>query len=348
MAKLSFEQLHKALKQQLAPAYLVTGDEPLTVQESCDAVRASARQQGFTERELYHTDSGFQWPQLLHSANSMSLFAERKIIEIRIHNGKPGDAGSKAIVEYCQAPAADNLLLLVCPKLERASQNSKWYKAIDGIGAVVTIWPVNAKQMPRWIEQRLQRAGIRADSQAVDILANRVEGNLLAAAQEIEKLKLVATDGFIDSQTMANAVVDSARYDVFGLVDKALAGDARGAAATLNGLRGEGSEPTIILWALTREVRALMALKQALSNGQALEAVARRHGVFDNRMPAVRGALQRIQMATLRLLIKECAYIDRTIKGMAAGDCWGALLDVVLTLSGNRALSGRVLKTLLS
>lgn len=347
MAKLPFEQLNKALARQLSPVYLISGDEPLMVQESCDAVRTAARQAGFSERELYHTDSGFQWPQLLHSANSMSLFAERKIIEIRVHNGKPGDAGSKAIIEYCRDPAEDNLLLLVCPKLERASQNSKWYKAIDQIGAVVTIWPVDAKQMPRWIEQRLQRAGIRADSQAVEILASRVEGNLLAAAQEIEKLKLVAQDGFIDGHTMANAVVDSARYDVFGLVDKALTGNAQAAAATLNGLRGEGSEPTIILWALTREIRALIALRQALSSGQALEAVARSHGIFDKRLPMIRGALQRIPMPTLRLLIKECGYIDRTIKGMATGDCWGALLDVVLTLSGNRALSGQVLKTLL-
>lgn len=348
MAKLNVEQLMKGLGKQLSPVYLITGDEPLMVQESCDAVRAAARDAGFNERELYHTDGGFQWPQLLHSANSMSLFAERKIIEVRVHNGKPGDAGSKAIVEYCRSPAEDNLLLLVCPKLERASQNSKWYKAVDSIGAVVTIWPINPKQLPRWIDQRLQRAGIRADSQAIDILASRVEGNLLAAAQEIEKLKLVAQDGFIDSQTMANAVVDSARYDVFGLVDKALGGNAQGAAATLNGLRGEGSEPTIILWALSREIRALMALKQALSSGQPLEAVARRHGIFDNRLPLIRDALQRLQAPTLHLLIKECAYVDRAIKGMAAGDCWGILLDVVLTLSGNRAFSGRVLKTLLA
>lgn len=347
MTKLSFEQLHKSLPQQLSPVYLVTGDEPLMVQESCDAVRAAAKQAGFSERELYHTDAGFQWPQLLHSANSMSLFAERKIIEVRIHNGKPGDAGSKAIVEYCQSPAADNLLLLVSPKLERASQNSKWYKAVEAVGAVVTIWPINPKQMPRWIEQRLQRAGIRADAQAVDILASRVEGNLLAAAQEVEKLKLVAKDGFIDSHTMANAVVDSARYDVFGLVDKALAGHPQAAAATLNGLRGEGSEPAVVLWALTREIRALMALKQALSSGHAIEGVARRYGIFENRLPLIRAATARLQNPTLRLLVKECAYIDRTIKGMAPGDPWGTLLDVVLTLSGSRALSGRVLKTLL-
>ena len=347
MAKINIEQLGKSLNQGLSPVYLVSGDEPLLVQESCDAIRTAAKSEGFTERELFHTDAGFQWPQLLHSANSLSLFAERKIIEVRIHNGKPGDAGSKALVEYCQAPSADNLLLLVSPKLDRATQNSKWYKAIDAVGSTLTIWPINAKQMPRWIDQRMQRAGIRADSQAIDILAGRVEGNLLAAAQEIEKLKLVAQDGYIDSQTMANAVVDSARYDVFGLADKALSGNASAAATTLNGLRAEGSEATIVLWAITREIRALLALKQALSNGQALEGVARRHGIFDNRLPVIRGALQRLQMPTLRLALKECAYIDRCIKGMAHDDPWSALLDVVLTLSGSRALSGRVLKTLL-
>jgi DNA polymerase-3 subunit delta len=348
MARLNPEQLPQALAKSLSPVYLITGDEPLLVQESCDAVRAAARQAGFNERELFHTDAGFQWPQLLQSANSLSLFADKKLLEVRIHNGKPGDLGAKILQAYCETPSADNLLLLLCPKLDKATQNSKWYSAIEQIGTVVTVWPIGIKQLPRWIEQRLQRAGIRADSQAIDILAGRVEGNLLAAVQEIEKLKLAARDGLIDAQTMAQSVVDSARYDVFGLVDKALAGHAQAAATALNGLRGEGTDAMAVLWALSREIRALTALKLALSDGQKLEFVARKHGIFETRLPLIRGALQRLPLGTLRLLLRECGYTDRTVKGMAQGDPWEVLLDIVLTLAGVRTLDNQSLKTLLS
>lgn len=347
MARLSAEQLPKSL-QQLRPVYLVTGDEPLLVQEACDAIRGEARKQGFSERELFHADPHFQWDQVLQSANSMSLFAEKKLLEVRLTQSKLNEKGSHAILEYCKSPAEDTLLLLIGPKLEKATQNSKWFKALDGCGVAVAIWPINSKQLPRWIEQRLQKSGLRADSQTIDILASRVEGNLLAAVQEIEKLKLVAgADGVIDRAIMASAVVNSARYDVFGLVDKALSGDARSAATTLNGLRSEGSEATIILWALTREVRTLISLKTAQQEGLPMEAVAKRHGVFERRLPLVKGALQRLNLPTLRLLIRECGYTDRTIKGMASGDPWGILLDIVLTLSGTRALNGAVLKALL-
>ena len=348
MAKLNPDQLPQTLQRGLASVYLVTGDEPLLVQESCDAIRTAARQAGFSERELFHTDAGFQWPQLLQSANSLSLFADKKLLEVRIHNGKPGDAGAKVLQEYCAAPAPDNLLLLICPKLDKTTQNSKWYSAIEQVGAVVTVWPIGVKQLPRWIDQRLQKAGIRADSQAIDILAGRVEGNLLAAVQEIEKLKLVAENGMIDSRTMAQAVVDSARYDVFGLVDKALSGQAQAAATTLNGLRGEGSDAVVVLWALAREVRALTALKLAQSDGLNLEFIARKHGIFESRLPLIRGALQRLSIGTLRLLLRECAYTDRTVKGMAQGDPWEGLLDIVLTLAGVRTLGNESLKVLLS
>lgn len=347
MAKISIDQLSKLSPANLKPVYLISGDEALLVQESRDSIRVLAKKAGHSEREQYYTDAGFQWPQLLQSANSMSLFADKKLIEVNIHNGKPGDAGSKAIQEYCRTPADENLLLLTAPKLDRSAQNSKWYKAIDSIGGIITIWPINEKQLPRWIDQRLLKAGIRADSQAVDILAERVEGNLLAASQEIEKLKLIATDGVVNAQTMASAVVDSARYDVFSLVDKALSGHAKAAAITLNGLRGEGNEPIAILWIVTREVRTLIALREAHKTGANLSMVARKHGVFDNRLPLLKAAIQRLNPNTLRLLLKECAYTDRTIKGMASGDPWSIILDILLTLAGTRCLNSKNLQMLI-
>lgn len=227
MAKLRPEQLSSALQKQLAPIYLISGDEPLLVQEACDQIRSSARQQGFNERVLYHGDKSFDWSQLLSEANSLSLFADRKILELRIDNGKPGDAGSKALVEYASQPSEDNLLLIVTPKLDGNAQRSKWFKALDKVGVTVQIWPINEQQLPHWLEQRLRTAGLNADRDTISLLAAQVEGNLLAAAQEVEKLKLLAPEGQVTPEMVSGMVTDSARYDVFSLIDKALHGDSR-------------------------------------------------------------------------------------------------------------------------
>lgn len=348
MAKLRPEQLSGALTKGLAPIYLVSGDEPLVVQEACDTIRASARKQGFQERELYHVDASFDWGQVLSSANSLSLFAERKLIEIRIPNGKPGDKGSKALVEYTQAPGEDNLLLIVMPKLDGAQQRSKWFKALEKAGVFVQIWPITPQQLPRWIGQRLQQAGLKADSQATDILASRVEGNLLAAAQEIEKLKLLASDGFVSAELMASAVADSARYDVFGLVDKALHGDARAAVKTLNGLKGEGTDATVVLWALAREIRTLAQVAHGQSQGQNFDWAAKQAGVWDKRKPLIQNALRRLRLPQLQQLLRKANAIDKAIKGMRRADPWDELMDLTLNLTGTFSLSPPVQKLALS
>src|SRR5690606_34729471 len=219
MPKLRPEQLGAALAKQLAPIYLVSGDEPLLIQESCDQIRAAARKNGFSERELYHVETSFDWNQLLSAANSLSLFAEKKIIELRMPSGKPGDKGGKILQEYAESPAPDNLLLIITEKLDGAVQKSKWFKAVESFGQHIQVWPVTAAQLPRWIGLRLQSAGLRADSDAIDLLVSRIEGNLLAAVQEIEKLKLLADNNHINYELMASVVADSARYDVFGLAD---------------------------------------------------------------------------------------------------------------------------------
>lgn len=347
MAKINADQLPGSLKKALPPLVLITGDEALVVQESCDAVRAEARQRGFTERELHHTDGGFSWDQLLQSANSMSLFSDKKIIEIRVSNGKPGDAGGKALVEYCQSPSEDTLLLLVFPKMDKRSQSSKWFKTVEAAGLVVTVWPVGMPQLPRWIDQRLKTAGLRADSAAIDILAAKVEGNLLAAAQEIEKLKLVANSELIDSDLMTSAVMESARYDVFGLIDKALLGDAEAASRTLQGLRGEGTEPPVILWALTREARTLASIKEAVDSGEHFGQAAKRNGVWDKRQRLVQQALSQQSVKKLHMLLRKCALADRTIKGMSNGDAWAILLDITLSLAGVDSFTPRTQKAMI-
>ncbi|TVZ40803.1 DNA polymerase III delta subunit [Alteromonadaceae bacterium 2753L.S.0a.02] len=339
MARIRADQLATSLRKDLAPVYLVTGDEALMSQEACDTIRQHARKHGFTERELYHTDAGFSWDELYNASSAMSLFADKKIIEIRVHNGKPGDAGSKAITDYCANTNEDTLLLLVCPKIDARSQSSKWFKAIEQTGTVINIWPIGIAQMPRWIDNRLKAAGLNADSDAIDILCAKTEGNLLAAAQEVEKLKLLTDEPLIDAQLMANAVMDSARYDTFGMVDKAIFGDSRAAAESLQGLRAEGTEALAILWALNRDLVALTNLKESLQAGESFDFAAKRNGVWDKRKPLFKQALQRLKLPQLHDLLRKTALADRVAKGSAKGDVWNILLDITLGLAGVTTLT---------
>lgn len=339
MAKLRPEQLEASLSKSLASAYLISGEEPLLIQEACDSIRRAARQAGFSERELYHADAGFDWNQLLASANNLSLFAERKILEVRMPSGKPGDKGTKALQEYLAQPSEDNLLLLVTDKLDKTALSSKWCKAMEDTGIHVQIWPISPAQLPRWIGQRLQQAGLRADSSAIDLLAARVEGNLLAAAQEVEKLKLLASDGLVSHEMMAAVVADSARYDVFGLVDKALHGDARAAVRSLQGLRGEGTEPINLLWALTKDIRALNQIALSQSQGKSFDQATRNAGVWEKRQPLMQAALRRLKPAQLQQLLRKANGIDRAIKGMRSAEPWDELLELTLNLAGVQSLS---------
>jgi DNA polymerase III subunit delta len=339
MSKLRPEQLGAALTKQLAPIYLVSGDEPLVIQEICDQIRAAARKQGFSERELYHCDASFDWGQVLTAANSLSLFAEQKIIELRLPSGKPGDKGGKVLQEYAQSPAPDNLLLVITEKLDGSTQKSKWFKAIEDAGVHIQVWPVTVAQLPRWIGQRLQQAGLSADGNAIDLLVSRIEGNLLAAAQEIEKLKLLASNNHISYELMASVVADSARYDVFGLTDKAMHGDARAAVKTLQGLKTEGTDAINVLWAVTREIRAMVQISQAVAQGKNFEWAAKQAGVWDKRQPLIQTALRRLKPAHLQQLLRKANGIDKAIKGMRNAEPWDELLDLILNLAGVQSLN---------
>jgi DNA polymerase III subunit delta len=345
--KIKAEQLHSHLQKQLLPIYIISGDEPLLAQESADAVRIAARAAGFTERELFYVEGNYDWNQLLNEANSLSLFADKKILEIRITNGKPGDKGSKALCEMCANLNPDNLLLIVLPKLERATQNSKWIKTLESIGAHIQVWPVTGTHLPRWIQQRLNHAGIDANAEAVQILADRVEGNLLAAVQEIEKLKLLALDGKVDASRMSSVVADSARYNLFEFIDKVLMGDAQSAARSLRGLQNEGIEPIPLLWAITRELRILAKASEQLSQGAHSDSALKSAGVWDKRIPLFRNALRRLSPAHLRMLIHQAGAIDRGIKGQRQADIWDELTTLVLSLAGSQTLQPNNIKVLL-
>ncbi|PCJ93868.1 MAG: DNA polymerase III subunit delta [Porticoccaceae bacterium] len=337
--RLKAEQLATHLTQgSLAPIYLISGDESLLVQEAADTLRTAARAQGYTERELLHAEAGFDWNIVLTEANSLSLFSEKKILEIRIPNGKPGDKGSKILQEYAANPNNDTLTLIITPKLDGSATRSKWVKAIENQGVFIQLWPVTTKQLPQWIHQRLKQAGIQASRHAVSILAERVEGNLLAAVQEIEKLKLLVPEGEVDSDTMSTLVADSARFNVFSLVDKAMEGEAQGACRTLRGLRDEGTEPTVILWALTRELRTLIKANDALSTGDHLDWVLKNLGVWEKRKPLIKNAIRRIPAGQLRQMLKLAGGIDRAIKGMRTASPWDDLTTFVLMFCGKQTL----------
>lgn len=340
MARLRGDQITQALGKSLKPIYTVSGDEPLLVQEACDSLRKLAKKRGFSEREVHHADGNFQWLDLLNSANSLSLFSDKKIIEIRVPNGKPGEQGSKILNEYLEKPNPDSLLLLILPKLDKRTQNTKWFKTLENKGDVVIIWPINRPQLPRWLAGRLNKAGLNATDDALDILCAKVEGNLLAAVQEIEKLKLLAPEsGEIDTALMASVVMDSARYDVFSLVDKALHGDCRGAADNLKGLQGEGSEPPIILWALARDIRLLCTLQEGVKRGEKFDVMCKKNGVWDTRKALIKSALRRVNHQQLQHMLKKCSLADHMIKGLHTGNVWSLLLDITLNLSGIQSLN---------
>lgn len=328
------EQLAQHLKKQLAPIYFIYGDELLLVQEAADAIRAAARAQGYSEREVFNVDKDFDWNQLTESSNSLSLFAERRILEVRMPSGKPGDAGGKALREYAARPAEDTLLLIVSGKLDAQQRKSKWVTDLEAAGVGIPVWPVEVQQLPQWIRARMQGLGLKPTPEAVELLAERIEGNLLACAQEIDKLRLLLGEGPVDAAAVTAAVADSARFDVYGLVDAALAGEADRSLRMLTGLRGEGVEPVLVVWALARELRSLEVMAWEIARGETAGAVMARHRVWAKRQAVVGKALSRLKPGNWQALLAGCARIDRVVKGLAPGNPWDELVHLCLRLAG--------------
>ena len=325
-------QLDTHLAQNLAPCYLISGDEPLLVQECADAIRRAARAGGCTERQRLHISSKDDWLELGHAAGSLSLFAERKLIEVQLPSGKPGTEGSKAIQEYL-ANSPDDVLLIVSGRIDKQSQKSKWYLALDQAGVVMPIWPVSPTELPHWISDRMSSLGLTAEPDAITLLAERLEGNLLAAAQEVEKLKLLHGDHTITATMVADTVSDNARYDAFRLVDVALSGDARGAVRTLRGLKGEAVQPPVLLWAVAREVRLLADLKRDVAAGTSIDRAMQQKGVWRNRQGLVRTALNRLSGRDLAEMQTLSFQVDGSSKGFLLGEPWSLLERLLIVLA---------------
>lgn len=331
--KLYPNQLATHLQQGLAEVYFVSGDEPLLVQECADAIRHSALQQGYDERIRLSVDAQFDWQQLQDASQNLSLFSEKRLIELHMPSAKPGDKGGKALLAYLDDIPDDTVLLIITGKIEAASKRSKWYKALEKQAASLQIWPVDRKQLPQWLEQRARQRGLQFTPEALQALADRVEGNLLAAAQNIEKLYIQYGDTLITEALLLASISDSSRYDVFKLLDSAMQGDAERTIKILAGLQGEGAQPVMILWALARQCRILAKIASGLAQGLAFNELCRKQGIWDKQMPQVQRALQNRNAVFFQRLLIRAKHIDETIKGVQMGDPWNALRQLSLTLA---------------
>lgn len=334
--KISGDNLPATLNRQLGRIYLLSGDEPLLVNEAADAVRAKARAAGFTERALHVVERGFDWQELLMDSRSLSLFAERKIVEIRMNNPTPGEQGANAIVTLAEEGSPDTLVIVITGKLDGRTMNSRWVNAIDKHGVVVQLWPIDLARLPGWIRERLARHGLQADPAAASLLAERVEGNLLAAHQEVEKLALLLPPGPVSADAVNDAVADSARFDVLQLGEAAMKGQASRALRILDGLEGEGVEPTLVLWALNKDLQWIARAQALMRAGQSADSAMNALYVWRPRQAAMKQALHRLSAAAVRHLLLDAERVDRAIKGVERKDPWIEFEALVARFAGAR------------
>lgn len=328
------ESLAAHLERGLSPVYLVAGDEILLVHECADAIRRKARERGFSERVVLFVERGFDWLELALACESQSLFAEGKIIELRIPSGKPGREGSDAITNYLKADNSDNVLLVTCNKMDKSGSKTKWVQALDKNGVFVHIWPVKPAQLPGWIKQRMQALNLVPDGDAVLMLADRLEGNLLAANQEIQKLKLLKGSGRISAADIRECVADSARFDAFRLIECAYEGKLGRALRTAAGLRAAGVEIPLIVGALAWELGSLEQVHALTVTGTSSDAAFRQIGIWHNRQEPMRAVLERLSVEDLHRCLSSLARLDRQSKGAESGDPWITLDDLVCSLAG--------------
>lgn len=326
--RITTDQLSRTLEKSLAPAWLVAGDETLLTGEAADSIRVRARAEGYTGRDLFFVERGFEWSALLAASRSLSLFAQRRIVELRMPNPRPGKEGGAVLAKLVSDPAPDTLLLVICGRLERDAYGSAWCKAFENHGVVVQSWPVEIGQLPQWIMGRASRLRLVIEPEGARLLAERVEGNLLAAHQEIEKLALLHPDGAVSAEGVLESVANSARHDVFQLGEAALDGDAPRSLRILAGLQAEGTEPALVLWALCRELRALA---QARRNPGATPTYGRQ---AERRAALLVRAVQRVAGQPLAPFFVSAGRIDRQVKGLGHGDPWTGLTGLVAALAG--------------
>ncbi|MFZ6756874.1 DNA polymerase III subunit delta [Undibacterium sp. Ji50W] len=334
---LRFDALDGHLAKTLAPLYVITSDEHLLALEAADKIRRTAKAQGFYERDILTVERSFKWGALLAANQSQSLFGDKKLIDLRIPTGKPGKDGGQALQEYVANLSPDNLTLITLPKLDWATQKAAWVTSLQQAAVYIDIPLVERNQLPNWISLRLSMQQQNADRQSLDFIADRVEGNLLAAHQEIQKLALLHPPGKLSFEQIHDAVLNVARYDVFKLNEAMLSGDVARLVRMLNGLKGEGEALPLVLWAMAEEIRTLLKLKSGMAQGRPLSALLKEYRIWGPREKLMDPALRRVSLTTLRAALQEASQVDKMVKGLRAkafaGDPWDALLQLGLKVA---------------
>jgi len=326
--KINSAQLDNHLRQNLASIYLISGDEPLLVDEAKKAVYQAAAKREFKHREVIYIETNATvWQEFAVLAYNLSLFATKQIIELRFNHAKPGNVGSKMLIEYAEKPIANNILLLVMPKIDAATQKSKWFKALEKTAVVVPIWPLDHKQLPSWIANKAQQLGLRLNYDCANIIAERAMGNLLAAQQELEKLFLLYGSATVTVEQLLLSLSDTARLNSFDLMDAIYAQKNHEKIINiLEHLKAEDSEPTLILWAITREIRLLINCKNAINNGDTM--LLNKHldgGAYKLRIERknqVKQLVNKLSMRHLEKMLCLAGDIDQMIKGVKSENVW--------------------------
>lgn len=334
--RIGSEQLPRHLQGRLASLYTVCGDELLAI-EAADQIRARARDSGHAERQVVAIDPHFDWSQLLHRANSLSLFGERRIMDVRIPSGKPGTQGGAAIEAYCRSLPPDTVTLVTLPRMDKPGMATRWFQALDHAGVVVQAFPVERARLPEWIGRRLQAQGQDAAPETLRFLADRVEGNLLAAHQELQKLALLHPAGMLSFEQVKDAVLDVARYDAYQLSNALVAGDVVRYARVLEGLRGEGTALPLIVGVLAGQIRALLAVRRGRDAGRPLAQLMNQARIWGSQQKLAEEAVGRLGTKQLIRALRQAARIDRIGKGVAAGDAWDELLQLGVRLARGTA-----------
>ncbi|NNM69901.1 MAG: DNA polymerase III subunit delta [Gallionella sp.] len=330
MSTLNSEDLPRHLAAGLKPLYIVTGDALLLAIEAADSIRAAARKDGYSERETFVVEQYFKWAELRNSTQSLSLFAERKMVDIRIPSGKPGVEGAQALQEYVANLSSDILTLISLPKLDKATQNSKWFVALHQKSVVIQADDIPRSALPGWLAGRLKRQGQSAEPVTLEFLADRSEGNLLAAFQEIQKLALLYPPGLLSFEQVKDAVMDVARYDISKLSEAMLSGNAARFARILDGLRAEGMATVLVLWAMSEDIRKLGRVLQAMQRGSNISNAMRDARIWGASLSQIENAARRVKFAHIERALQQAARLDKTIKGLRAGDVWDELLQLGL------------------
>ncbi len=315
-------QLEKHLSQGLKPLYVLVGDEPLAQRESLDAIRAAARAQGFDERNSLMVERNFNWQQIEVYGQSISLFASLRLLEINIPNGKPGVDGGKALQALASKTIPDTTTVVILPKLEREAKNSAWFSALEQNAMVIANDEVSAANLPKWIANRLALQGQQASPQTLDFLANQVEGNLLAANQEVQKLGLLYPQGELSDEAVREAVLNVSRFDAFQLGEAVLLGDAARTARILQGLQDEGENPVAVMSPLMWVLRPLARVKKAVENGENIQTAMINARIYGDKQTITKNALARLNLRQLEAALQKLADIDKTAKGVMQGDAW--------------------------